>query len=173
MTEPVNFTMFGGAKFDSSQIAQKRTVQENGKTMYEVSFKNGGSVKYPKQAANKNASIFAQLNESVLGRTHDVEINNFSGAKFVGSEAWQDVVHLNGSDNSTIDVRGGNNMLEDALPGGGDLVVLENNKSSSGNKVLTDSKDNVMDKEAKIWTRGAGVHTEGDKTDINKLSDLS
>jgi hypothetical protein len=161
---------FGGAVFCREQVSSKRTVQKNGKTMYEVVLDNGCRLLYPKQNSSNKASIFTFPRMGYPStKVNVLWVYNFDGAQMTGSE-MNDSLQLHNCQKCIVDVRDGNKTEEIGISRGDIVSMSGENGQSFGNKVLTDYQDKVTDENVEI--KGAGVYTQG-KSDYRSIFDNS
>lgn len=191
MGEPVKIITFGGAKFDSNQVASQSTVKKNGTTYYVVNFKTGAKIQYPAQEDKNNAAIDIGRGESstYVGYYDDNLKNsiiydnmgkpgyeNFTGGegalyqvadKYTISRFWG--AEFTGTAKpDDVDLKGCTRCTVNISGGNSyarDKVSMEEDEKfvSQKNEVIMDAKDEVYTQYDKI--EGAGTYHEGDSRD--------
>lgn len=164
---PNNPIKFGGVQVNQNEVASKRTVKENGKTLFIINFKNGSTIKYPQQQVNQGAHIEnGDYINSGAGRifreqnVQEVNITSIFNAKFTGSNK-RDQINLNGCRNCTIDVS--NDQTTD------EIRIRDFSFKSKHNTIKQGSQDRTLihtegrDYNTGVEVIGKGIHREGNE----------
>lgn len=165
--KPTNYINIGGVKFNSNDVEQQQTVIKNGAIRYSVFLKNGVHLEYPKQKLNNQASAFVK--EDVANIETWTNINNLAYGNIKGTDK-SDVIVLNGSNSTQIDVSGDNDKLGDHVIIGdtlkdhycGDNKRAEKFAPSQNNKILTGNNDSIHfdTKDSFADVEGKGITSE-------------
>lgn len=134
---------FGGATINDCVLQSKRVIKDQtGKSIYEVTFKDGTVMQYPEQSHKNESMAYVTMNEQ--GIADGLNIARFRNAQ-INSGASNKLI-MSGTRDCNIDARNGKQntiILEDDLKSG-DSGEKDSIFRSTSNRVVGDINDNVQ-----------------------------